>query len=147
MTVDPGLALRSTPLPAAFALLLEALGAKTSATLARPEASDPAEAVEELALAAGLRTRRVLLDARWWAQPSLPMLARVVDRRSKPRDGEARDAPWGRGWVVLLPRPSGGYLMRAAGAHAAAPAEWVVDAAIASRLGTRWAWPMPTPSS
>ena len=134
MIADPGVALRSTPLPAAFALLLEALGSRTSATLVRPEADDPAEAVEELALAAGLRSRRVLLDAKWWTQPSLPMLARVVDRRSKPREGESRDDPWGRGWVVLVPRASGGYVMRAAGAHAAKPAEWTVDAGVASRL-------------
>src|SRR4051795_8643265 len=110
MTPDPGLALRSTTLPAAFALLLAktslAPGARDSIT-APVHAGEPEEAVEELATGAGLRSRRVLLDARWWTQAATPMIARVVDRRQKARDEEAGEDALGRGWVVLVPRSGG----------------------------------------
>ena len=55
-----------------------------------------------------------LRDAGWWDQAAVPMLARVADRRQRPRDEATADDTWGRGWVVLLPGPTGGYRMRAA---------------------------------
>src|SRR6185436_15141868 len=67
---------------------------------------DSADAVEELALASGMRSRRVLLDAGWWKQAATPMLARVQDRRSIAREGESAPNPSsssGTGWVALVP--------------------------------------------
>jgi hypothetical protein len=42
---------------------------------------DASDAIEELALASGMRSRRVILDAGWWKHAATPMIARVADRR------------------------------------------------------------------
>ena len=130
---DPGLSLHSTTLAAAVGLLAPALG--TSFALDRelpPEASD---AVEALALPAGLRSRRVILDAGWWRGAAGPMLARVAERRRVPREPAGISNPSssaGTGWVALVPA-RGGYRMRAL-AESGAVVEWNVDAHVAERL-------------
>jgi hypothetical protein len=73
---DPGLAFRTTSLPGALALLTPALG--VAGEVPRPEIADEILAVEEAATSVGLRSRRVLLDGRWWLQSGTPMLARVA---------------------------------------------------------------------
>src|SRR6476469_4059546 len=138
MKADPGLALRSTSLATAFGMLAETLGKEWGQTPfagrqwgLTPFPSDPAEAVEDFARQAGMRARRVLLDRGWWKQAAMPMLARVVDRRQRAREDEAHDDPWGRGWVVLVPAPTGGYRMRAAADRGKRTIEWKLDARVA----------------
>ena len=133
MKIDPGVALRTTPLATAFELLEEwgltpLLPGNTS------DAADAAEAVEALADRAGVRARQVLLDPGWWRQAALPMLARVGDRRQRPREDGSDEGAWGRGWVALLPKPGGGYRMRAAADGGRRTIEWTVDEEIAARL-------------
>jgi ATP-binding cassette subfamily C protein len=140
---DPGLALAASTLPAAFAILapgtdslfrtVEDSGERNKESVPGVEAI---EAVEELALGAGMRSRRVLLDAGWWKQSATPMIARVADRRRAARE----DAPpvnpsaaAGTGWVALLPRPRGGYRICAASADGRI-VEWPMDAQTAARL-------------
>jgi ATP-binding cassette subfamily C protein len=140
---DPGQAFAASTLPAAFALLapgtdslfrsLEFSSERNKESVPGVEAID---AVEELALGVGMRSRRVLLDARWWKQSATPMIARVADRRRAARE----DAPpvnpsaaAGTGWVALLPRPQGGYRICAATAGGGV-VEWPMDAETATRL-------------
>ena len=140
---DPGLAFAASTLPAAFALLApgtDSLFRRTEDSAERNKESVPGveaiDAVEELALGAGMRSRRVLLDAGWWKQSATPMIARVADRRRAARE----DAPpvnpsaaAGTGWVALLPRPRGGYRICAASAGGGI-VEWPMDAETAARL-------------
>ncbi|HSJ96140.1 MAG TPA: NHLP bacteriocin export ABC transporter permease/ATPase subunit [Myxococcota bacterium] len=128
---DPGLALKSATLGAAWSLLQDR-GAAIVPTAALPE--DAAEAVEELALAAGMRSRRVLLDGAWWREAAAPMLARVADRRRVPREQGPPPGAAGTGWVVLLARAGGGYRMLAPQAAGDPVAQWTVDAEVAARL-------------
>jgi NHLM bacteriocin system ABC transporter ATP-binding protein len=93
--------------------------------------------VEELALDAGLRSRRVLLDAQWWKQAATPMVARVADRRRAARAEAPQASPSGAdgtGWVALLPRRQGGYRLRAVSPDGKGVVEWVMDAETAARL-------------
>ena len=62
---------------------------------ARPSAASSSDPVADVARAAAVRVRRVLLEDRWWKSDSGPLLGRTAggDRR----------------WVALLPAPSGSY--------------------------------------
>lgn len=62
---------------------------------ARRAAASSADPVADVARAAAVRVRRVLLEDRWWKSDSGPLLGRTAggDRR----------------WVALLPTPSGSY--------------------------------------
>ena len=124
---DPGLALKCTSLEVAWRLV------HPGAACASPPGAAPDLAIETLANAAGLRSRRVKLDGAWWRDAAEPMLARVADRRSVPR-GEEPAGDAGTGWVALVPRAAGGYGMRAAFPDDASVVEWPLDAALASRL-------------
>ena len=131
---DPGISFRSMTLESAWTLLAAPLGMETLPSRAPEAREDNAgEIVEGLADAAGLRARRVLLDKQWWKRAGAPMLARLAERRRKPRE----DAPEerSRGWVVLVPHPYDGYRMRAVDPRDGAVIEWRVDAGIAARLG------------
>jgi len=130
---DPGVSLHSTTLAAAVGLLAPALD--VSFALDRELPAEASDAVEALALPAGLRSRRVILDAGWWREAAGPMLARVAERRRAPRaPGAASNPPAavGTGWVALVPA-SDGYRMRAL-AESGAAVEWKVDAEVAERL-------------
>ena len=133
---DPGISLRATTLPAAFRLLASGTGPLPGPGRGQAAPCSVDDAVEAMAGAAGWRSRRVLLDAGWWRDAAVPMLARVAERRGAPRDGEppAGDDAAGTGWVALLPRAGGGYRMAATPPDAAGEAEWTVDAGIAARL-------------
>jgi len=132
---DPGISLKATTLEAALGLLAPALGVAFEAGPELPE--EAAEAIEALALPAGLRSRRTMLDAGWWREAGGPMIARVAERRRIPR--EPGTAPSGSpslaagtGWVALVPAARG-YHMRAIGLEGRA-VEWRVDARVAERL-------------
>ncbi len=128
---DPGVAFRSTALGDALALLAGPVGAR--GTPAVPETDDEALAVEQAALAMGLRSRRVLLDGRWWAEGGTPMLARMAERRQVAREGDLSLV--GRtGWVALVPRPLAGYRMVVLDPAGGPPLEWPVDGDTARRL-------------
>ena len=94
---DPGLSLKATTLTAAWTLL----GYAASTSRSEGEAAD---AIEDLATAQGLRSRRVLLDGGWWRHAGSPMIARVSDRRRIPRGPASAASPArnaGTGWVAL----------------------------------------------
>ncbi len=136
---DPGLAFQAATLEAAFGLITPTPGAAVEAR-AEP-AQDAIEAVEALAVPAGMRARRVILGAGWWGEAGLPMIARVAERRRFTREsppGPSPSAPIGTGWVALIPQARGGYRMRtialADGDGAPAPIEWRVDEQLAARL-------------
>jgi ATP-binding cassette subfamily C protein len=130
MTADPGLALRCTRIPDVLALLAAPLGGRGD--VPGTDHADEALAVEEAATAIGLRSRRVLLDGDWWNEAGTPMLARVADRRTVPR--EEGGATFGStGWVVLLPGRLSGYRMVALD-PAGKTVEWAVDRDVAGRL-------------
>jgi NHLM bacteriocin system ABC transporter ATP-binding protein len=131
---DPGLSLRSTTLAQAWQLLRGSAKPGTDPGLV-PEAMEAADAVEALALGAGLRSRRVLLEGRWWKESGSPMIARVADRRRVPRGQAPVPNPSlaeGTGWVALVPGV-GGFRMRALGEDGE-PEEWRVDESNARRL-------------
>jgi ATP-binding cassette subfamily C protein len=132
---DPGVALKATTLETAWALL--AGSDPGSAWLGSdPGYIEATDAVESLAVPAGMRSRRVLLDARWWKHSGGPMIARVNDRRRIPRGPDPIPSPSlaeGTGWVALIPF-LGGYRMRAMDADTGKIVEWKVDASIAARL-------------
>ena len=144
---DPGLSLKSTTLESAWRLLISGVrydfSREKPGSDPKPEAhaegSDSIEAtdvIEAMAVPVGLRSRRVLLDARWWRQAGGPMIARVIDRRRVPRGPTPMTSPSlaaGTGWVALIPF-LGGYRMRATDADTGKVVEWRVDDAIASRL-------------
>ena len=73
---DPGISFKCATLHATWKLL-----GFPATQVELPEAAE--DAVEEMALAGGMRSRRVLLDGAWWKQAALPMLARVSDRRRR----------------------------------------------------------------
>jgi ATP-binding cassette subfamily C protein len=130
---DPGLSLQSTTLEAALALLAPALGATFPVQAALPE--EAVDAIEALALAADLRSRRAMLDGAWWKEPAGPMIARVSERRRVPRapgPGASPSHAAGTGWVALVPA-RGGYRMRALDEKGRV-VEWAVDREIAARL-------------
>ncbi|HZZ95031.1 MAG TPA: ABC transporter transmembrane domain-containing protein [Usitatibacter sp.] len=133
MRADPGISFRSMTLEAAWSLLAQPLGvpAREPGAIAVQE-DDAAEVIEGIAEAVGLRARRVILDTRWWRHAGAPMLARLSERRRKPREDDSEDAM--RGWVALVPHPHDGYRMRALDPSAGAVIEWRVDAALAARL-------------
>ena len=131
---DPGVSFKCATLLSAWRLL--ALGKPVpDAPACLPEMAE--DAVEELALAAGMRSRRVILDAGWWKQAPAPMIARVSDRRSTAREGAPPPSPnaaAGTGWVALLPQRTGGYRMRVTYPDQATVAEWPVTDEVAARL-------------
>ena len=129
---DPGVAFRCATLPTAWRLL--GMGAAPP-DFAMPEAAE--DAIEALALAAGRRSRRVILDGRWWHQAPVPMIARVSDRRSVARQGEAApsaSSASGTGWVALIPQPVSGYRMVTTFPDDATTEEFPVDEKAAARL-------------
>ncbi len=139
MTADPGIALRTTRLGEALALLQPALRADFTGAAAAPHPTTPTEepeAIEEACAPAGFRSRRILLDGAWWRGSGAPMLARVTDRRAAPRPDDAAlaQSPFAWGWVALLPRAMGGYVARAHRPGGGEAYEWKVDAAVAARL-------------
>jgi NHLM bacteriocin system ABC transporter ATP-binding protein len=129
---DPGVAFRSTTLSGALSILAGPLGVRRVAQT--HDANDEATAIEESALAHGLRSRRVLLDGRWWAEGGTPMLARVAERRQMPRETDAAAVAGATGWVALVPRPLAGYRMVALDPAGGPPIEWPVDEETARRL-------------
>src|SRR5262249_42450946 len=129
--VDPGLSLRATTLAQAWLLLR----GQTPSSGSVPEAPEAADAIEAFALGAGMRSRRVLLEGRWWQAAGGAMIARVADRRRVPRGSAPVPHPSlaeGTGWVALIPGANG-YRMRAIGDDGNAK-EWRVDEASAARL-------------
>ena len=128
---DPGLAFRSTNLPGALTLLAGPMGVHGEAPM--PDIADEALAVEEAATAIGLRSRRVLLDGRWWSEGGTPMLVRVAERRRVVRENDASQTG-ATGWVALIPRPLTGYRMVALDPEGGPPVEWPVDEETAHRL-------------
>lgn len=132
---DPGLSHQATTLEAALGLLAPALRVDLAGGLdASVEAAD---AIESAALPAGLRPRRVILDAGWWREPGLPMIARVAERRRVARGPTPAPNPSlaaGNGWVALVAHPYDGYRMRAIDPAAGSAVEWRVGAAVAERL-------------
>ncbi|HEX4780947.1 MAG TPA: ATP-binding cassette domain-containing protein, partial [Usitatibacter sp.] len=127
---DPGLSLKRTTLEAAWEL------ATGKAPEARGDLAEAADSVEAMATGAGMRSRRVLLDARWWRQAGGIMIARVEERRRSPR-GPTPAIPnpslaEGTGWVALVPR-LGHYWLRALD-DAGRVVQWRVDEEIAARL-------------
>jgi len=133
---DPGLSLRSTTLAQAWQLLRgQTPSENPSGSVPEAEAGEATDAIEALAYGAGLRSRRVLLEGRWWKEGGNPMIARVADRRRVPRGQAPVPHPSladGTGWVALVPG-AGGYRMRAVGEDGRA-AEWRVDESNARRL-------------
>ena len=144
---DPGLSLKATTLPAAWRLFLQTgmvsgtiSGESAPATEIVPDTismpEDAAEAIEAMAVPAGLRSRRVLLAAAWWRHAGGAMIARVSERRRVPRGPTPMASPSlaaGTGWVALVP-DLGGYRMRATDPESGRIVEWRVDEAVASRL-------------
>ncbi len=139
---DPGISLRSTTLEAAWKLLAESrvrydFSEKSYQTrLFSDLAAEATDVIEAMAVPAGMRSRRVLLDARWWRHSSGPMIARVMDRRRVPRGPTPMTSPSlaaGTGWVALIPF-LGGYRMRATDADTGKVVEWRVDESLAARL-------------
>ncbi|HET7547360.1 MAG TPA: ATP-binding cassette domain-containing protein [Usitatibacter sp.] len=130
---DPGLPLHSTTLEAALGLLASSLGVQFAPLETLPD--EAADAFEALALPAGLRSRRVILDRGWWHEAAGPMVARVAERRRVARGPAPTPNPSlaaGTGWVALVPH-GGGYRMRALGEDGTA-VEWRVDRDVAARL-------------
>ncbi len=147
---DPGISLKSTTLDAAMGLLKIGVRYESSRSgsvsensensyltpISTPISGEAADVVEQMAVPAGWRSRRVLLDAGWWRQAGGPMIARVTDRRRVPRGPTPMTSPSlaaGTGWVALVP-DLGGYRMRATDADTGKVVEWRVDAAVAARL-------------
>ena len=135
---DPGLSLKSTTLDAAWSLLETGVrddfsgGEKSSLT----PVSEAVDVIEAMAVPAGLRSRRVLLDAGWWRQAGGPMIARVADRRRVPRGPTpmtSASLAAGTGWVALIPF-LGGYRMRATDPETGDVVEWRIDESVAARL-------------
>ena len=147
---DPGISLKCATLLAAWRLLVPALKPGTDPQVRSAldqsapgslspvvEGAEAVDAVEELALGTGLRSRRIILDNRWWEQAATPMLARVADRRRVNRGEQPPQSPSlaaGTGWVALLPRRRGGYRMLAAYPDENTVVEWPVNAQVAARL-------------
>ena len=142
---DPGISLKCATLLAAWRLLKpvtpgtdpESLIKQAKAGLSPVLQEEAVDAIEELALGAGMRSRRIILDNGWWKQAATPMIARVADRRRVKRGEEPPQSPSlaaGTGWVALLPRAGGGYRMLAAYPDENTVVDWPVDAQVAARL-------------
>ncbi len=142
---DPGVSLKGTTLAAAWSLLeigvryelsrSDSVSDNSYLTPISPT-SEAAEVIEAMAVPAGLRARRVMLDAGWWRQSGGPMIARVMDRRRVSRGPTPTTSPSlaaGTGWVALTP-DLGGYRMRATDADTGTVVEWRVDESVAARL-------------
>jgi len=102
---------------------------------AQAESREAGEVLEALAVAKGMRARRVILDERWWHQAGGVMIARIADRRRVARGDTPVRSPTlaeGTGWVALVPGV-GGYRIRALDDKGQV-AEWRVDARTAARL-------------
>jgi ATP-binding cassette subfamily C protein len=138
VTGDPGLSFKCASLHATWKLLgLSGAPPGASAPTSLSDSLSSEDAVEELALSAGMRSRRVLLDGTWWDQAALPMLARVSDRRRVARESDKGAAPGaaaGTGWVALLPQRTGGFRMLAPYPDEGTVVEWPVNEASAARL-------------
>ncbi|MGE5615995.1 MAG: ABC transporter transmembrane domain-containing protein, partial [Bacillota bacterium] len=122
MRRDPGIAFKATTIESALRLL-------KVVRQARPAA--PIESIEDAAKAAGMRARRVLLETDWWKTEGGPMLARIADRRSVVRPGDAVSEL--TGWVAILPRFFRGYIL-VAEAPDGGTVTWDIDEPIAARL-------------
>ena len=135
---DPGLAFAATSLDAAFRLLENGVGDELNKSSPTPISGEATAVVEEMALARGMRSRRVLLDGGWWRHAAAgPMIARVADRRRVARGDAPPASPSlaeGTGWVALVPQRKGGYKMRTLSVDGKTPYEWAVTADIATRL-------------
>src|SRR5258708_3829362 len=143
---DPRPPLQSTTLEAAWSLLPESgvrydfsrsdsVTEKSYLTPLSADSTDAADVVEALAVPAGMRSRRVLLDAGWWRQSGGAMIARVTDRRRVPRGPTPMASPSlaaGTGRVARAPVPRGDP-MRAGGAETGKTVEWSGGAAVAAR--------------
>ena len=143
---DIGISFKNTTLEAAWRLLArlrerrngvdDFSGNGKAAPLEFPEDADAADVIETLTAPAGMRSRRVILDGKWWTHSGGPLIARVAERRRVPRGPTPFTSPSlaaGTGWVALIPH-LGGYRMRAADTQTNEIHEWKVDAALASRL-------------
>src|SRR5258708_21806396 len=130
---DPGISLKGTTLEAAWRLLETGVRDEFSrcensslTPVSPPLDSEAAEVIEAMAVPAGWRSRRVMLDAGWWRQSGGPMIARVMDRRRVPRGPTPMTSPSlaaGNGWGALTP-PLGGHRMRASDADAGQALQW-----------------------
>ncbi len=132
---DPGLSLKSTTLPEAWRLIARALGVAPKAP-PPPVEEEAIDAIEAMTHPAGLRSRRMLLDAGWWRDAGPPMIARVAERRRIPRGPTPLPSPSlaaGTGWVALVPDLSG-YRMLATEVEGGEAVEWRVDEKVAGRL-------------
>jgi len=143
---DIGISFKSTTLEQAWRLLArlrerrngvdDFSGGGKSAALEFPEDADAADVIETLTGPAGMRSRRVILDGKWWTHSGGPLVARVAERRRVPRGPTPFTSPSlaaGTGWVALIPH-LGGYRMRATDTQTNEIHEWKVDASLASRL-------------
>jgi NHLM bacteriocin system ABC transporter ATP-binding protein len=144
---DPGISFKSTTLETAWRLLAtvrvgRGKGARQHFSDEKwslapfSDTADAADVLEAMAVPAGQRSRRVLLDGKWWTHAGGPMVARVAERRRVPRGPTPFTSPSlaaGMGWVALVPH-LGGYRMRASDAETNEIHEWKVDEALASRL-------------
>jgi NHLM bacteriocin system ABC transporter ATP-binding protein len=142
-SADPGVSFKAMTLDMAMGLVWPLLGARRaqSSAPAFPQEGtlqeEAVDAIERLCIPLGQRSRRVILEAGWWAQAGMPMVARLAERRRTPREGEALPSPSlaeGTGWVALVPHPYEGYRMRAIDPESGRQVEWRIDAEIASRL-------------
>ncbi len=132
---DPGLSLKSTTLPEAWRLIARALGVAPKAP-PPPVEEEAIDAIEAMTHPAGLRSRRMLLDAGWWRDAGPPMIARVAERRRIPRGPTPLPSPSlaaGTGWVALVPDLAG-YRMLATEVEGGEAVEWRVDEKVAGRL-------------
>ncbi|QJR14053.1 ATP-binding cassette domain-containing protein [Usitatibacter palustris] len=130
---DPGRYLKSSGLRAALECVAPALGVRFPDAEASADTA-PDSLIEELAAAAGVRSRRTILDGAWWNETGPPMLARVAERRNAARALENDRMPGGTGWVALLPRALSGYRMVAPDPATGKPTSTNMDAEVASRL-------------
>jgi ATP-binding cassette subfamily C protein len=143
---DIGISFKNTTLEEAWRLLArlrerkngvdDFAGSGKPAALEFPDDADAADVIETLGAPAGMRSRRVILDGKWWTHSGGPLIARVAERRRVPRGPTPFTSPSlaaGTGWVALIPH-LGGYRMRAADTQTNEIHEWKVDAALASRL-------------
>src|SRR5258706_5696952 len=143
---DIGISFKSTTFEEAWRLLArlrerrngvdDFSGGGKSPALESPEEADAAHVIETLPGPAGMRSRRVVLDGRWWTHSGGPLVARVAERRRVPRGPTPFTSPSlaaGTGWVALIPH-LGGYRMRATDTQTNEIHEWKVDAGLASRL-------------
>ena len=86
---DPGISFKSTTLDAAWRLLATIRERKNGVrddfqSSGKPsltpfsETADAADVIETMASPAGMRSRRVILDGKWWRHAGGPMIARMA---------------------------------------------------------------------